>query len=46
MIRCDLCGGDPQCAKYCPMNVIEVVPDEEVPEVRKRGVRVLYGEAD
>lgn len=46
MIRCDLCGGDPQCAKFCPMEAIEVLPDDEVPQVRKRGVRVLYGEAD
>ncbi len=44
MLRCDLCGGDPQCAKYCPMEAIEVV--EEVPERRKKGVRVLYGEED
>lgn len=23
MVKCDLCGGDPQCAKYCPSGAIQ-----------------------
>ncbi len=23
--KCDLCGGDPQCAKYCPANAIKFI---------------------
>jgi Fe-S-cluster-containing hydrogenase component 2 len=24
--KCDLCGGDPQCVKYCSQDALEVVP--------------------
>jgi len=30
-IKCDLCGGDPQCVKYCPTEAVkfrEVIPGE------------------
>ena len=23
-IKCDLCGGEPECVRYCPMKVLEV----------------------
>ncbi|MGC8622062.1 MAG: 4Fe-4S dicluster domain-containing protein [Caldisphaera sp.] len=26
IIVCDLCGGDPQCVKYCPTNAIQFLP--------------------
>lgn len=22
-LKCDLCGGDPECVKFCPRNAIE-----------------------
>ncbi len=25
VIRCDLCGGDPQCVKFCPTGALEYV---------------------
>jgi len=25
-MKCDLCGGDPECAKYCPTSAIEYLP--------------------
>ena len=25
LIKCDLCGGDPQCVKWCPAHVLEYV---------------------
>jgi Fe-S-cluster-containing hydrogenase component 2 len=28
--KCDLCGGDPQCVKFCPMGAITFVEDERV----------------
>ena len=46
MIRCDLCGGDPQCVRYCPMDAIEVIPDNKVSKIRKMGVGALYEEGD
>ena len=28
-IKCDLCGGEPECVKYCPMKVLELEVSEE-----------------
>jgi Fe-S-cluster-containing hydrogenase component 2 len=28
-IKCDLCGGSPQCVKYCPQNVLEYLPKKK-----------------
>jgi len=28
-ISCDLCGGEPQCVKYCPREVLIYTSDEE-----------------
>ena len=29
MIKCDLCGGDPECAKYCAYQAIEYIDERE-----------------
>ncbi len=26
ILKCDLCGGDPECVKACPTNALKVVP--------------------
>jgi len=26
--KCDLCGGDPQCVKFCPMNALSIQEEE------------------
>lgn len=31
-IKCDLCGGDPQCVEYCPSNALTLVSTEGRPE--------------
>jgi Fe-S-cluster-containing hydrogenase component 2 len=28
--KCDLCAGDPECAKYCPTSAIQYVDSQEV----------------
>jgi len=25
ILKCDLCGGDPQCIKWCPINALKYV---------------------
>ncbi len=39
-LLCDLCGGDPQCAKHCPEGAIQYVPLDRV----DRGLRELHAE--
>ena len=29
-LLCDLCDGDPQCAKHCPEGAIQYVPFDQV----------------
>lgn len=31
LIKCDLCGGDPVCVKYCSTNAIEYIEAEKLP---------------
>ena len=33
--KCDLCGGDPLCAQFCPRGALRF-GEAEAPEVRKR----------
>jgi Fe-S-cluster-containing hydrogenase component 2 len=33
-VACDLCGGDPQCIKFCPEEAIELVETDEEAEKR------------
>jgi ferredoxin len=32
--KCDLCGGDPQCARVCQPKAIEYEPAEKLPLAR------------
>lgn len=42
IIKCDLCGGDPQCVKYCEFGALEFVEADEVAYIkRKAGVDKL-----
>ena len=34
-IKCDLCGGDPQCVAVCPKNVIRLIPEQALGEARR-----------
>jgi len=36
VFKCDLCEGDPQCARFCEVNAIEFVPAGDVSIDRKR----------
>lgn len=36
VIRCDLCDGDPQCAKYCPQEAIRYLPVDMTAILRKK----------
>ena len=33
VIQCDLCGGDPVCAKVCPIGVIQYVDTDQLDQV-------------
>lgn len=33
--KCDMCGGEPQCAKFCPTGAIMVVDPDEVPDKKQ-----------
>ena len=36
VIKCDQCGGDPQCVKFCPQGAIEYVDDDALaPRARR-----------
>ena len=35
MIKCDLCGGEPQCAKYCPKGALVYERSEVVDSLRR-----------
>jgi len=35
-IKCDLCGGNPQCAKYCPRKAVEYLKADRVGIMRKK----------
>lgn len=41
-IKCDLCGGDPKCVKWCPTGAIKFVDAGEIPmDKKKAGARFL-----
>lgn len=35
VFKCDMCDGDPQCAKFCPTGAIALVDPHEVPDKKK-----------
>ena len=36
ILKCDLCGGDPNCAKFCIPKAIEFIPNLQIGERQKR----------
>lgn len=44
MIKCDLCGGEPMCVRYCSGDAIELVDDADIPD-RKRSAADKLREA-
>jgi Fe-S-cluster-containing hydrogenase component 2 len=47
VFKCELCGGEPKCAKYCPSGAILYVEPTDSPE-RKKAVanhfKEIFGE--
>ncbi len=43
IIQCDLCGGDPVCAKVCPIGVIQYIDEDKLP-VKREGYLEKYSE--
>jgi len=42
IMKCDLCGGDPTCTKFCLTKAIEFMPNPQVGErQKKKAARVL-----
>lgn len=46
VIKCDLCGGDPQCVRFCEVKCIEFVDAGDVSLDRKRDAARRLVEAD
>ncbi|TES85317.1 4Fe-4S dicluster domain-containing protein, partial [Candidatus Aerophobetes bacterium] len=36
IMKCDLCGGDPQCVKYCEFGALEFVDADEVAYIKRK----------
>ncbi len=45
ILRCDLCGGDPQCAKFCPGGAITYVEASTGTLTKKRAYAAKFKEA-
>jgi carbon-monoxide dehydrogenase iron sulfur subunit len=45
VFKCDMCGGDPACSKYCPSQAIEWVDDLTATRTRKRAFAEKFKEA-
>ncbi len=41
-IKCDLCGGDPECVKHCPKEAIRLIPEEVLGETRRLNNLLSY----
>jgi Fe-S-cluster-containing dehydrogenase component len=35
-IKCDICEGDPQCAKFCPSEAIQFLRSDKIGAIRKK----------
>jgi Fe-S-cluster-containing hydrogenase component 2 len=48
-LKCDTCGGDPSCVRYCPTKAIEWVDDNISTRDRKKNYaakfKIAFGEA-
>ena len=34
-IKCDMCGGDPECVKHCPLGALRLIPEHALGETRR-----------
>jgi Fe-S-cluster-containing hydrogenase component 2 len=34
-IKCDMCGGDPECVKKCPLGALRLIPEEAIGESKR-----------
>ena len=41
-IKCDMCGGDPQCVKKCPKGAIRLIPEQAAGETRRMNNVLSY----
>ena len=44
--KCDLCGGEPQCVKYCPANVLRLTDATQFSRYRMKGYAKLLQSCD
>jgi len=42
IVKCDMCGGDPECARFCPVKAIEYVDEGDAGRTRKKAVAVEF----
>jgi len=45
MLKCDLCGGDPECVKFCATGAIQYVRREIADMPKKRSLMDKYLQA-
>jgi len=41
-IKCDMCGGEPQCAAKCPKGALRVIPEQAAGEARRMSNVLSY----
>ena len=46
VIKCDLCDGDPQCARFCEVKAVSFVPESDVGLSRTRAAALRVVEAE
>jgi len=34
-IKCDMCGGEPECVKSCPLNALRLIPEDAIGESKR-----------
>jgi len=41
-IKCDLCGGEPECVKKCPLGALKLIPEDALGEAKRLGNVLSY----
>ncbi len=41
-IKCDMCGGDPQCVQKCPKSAIRLIPEQALGEAKRMNNVLSY----
>ena len=41
-IKCDMCGGDPECVKHCPKNALRLIPEDALGETKRMSNVLSY----